>query len=1193
MNVDMTCAQAVEATTLALKEHAKCPPSNKISLDTVLYSEDFGSVHFNSSSWDTFSFAISFDGPSSCVFAGDARLYSPKNVACIADTVLDALDIISRFPTTTIADFVFSNTLQRLANVGISTAPPVSPSYKETTLRDAFRHAVKTYPTVVALTDGDEDLTYTEFDILTDMLADMISEAFSEHRDANSIATCIPSSPLAIIVFYAIIKYGAAYVPLDVRSPEARLKMLLADCGAAMLITSAASPIMEGLSLRTLDVTDFIDKAKSRIPDWRASARSLWRARPSDLAYVMYTSGSTGIPKGVCMSASAVLSLAYDRGMARIVPGMRVAQISNLAWDGSVFDVWCTLTVGATLVCFSTYDVLEPTRLADLFRNRRVDATFIATSLFRHALITAPRLFADLRLVVVGGELLDFVQCRRFREVNKHGELVNGYGPTETCFVAVAHKIDRTLEQGPVPIGRPFKHTQCVVLDARGHLVPPGIPGELYIGGRGVGSGYLNRPAETAAAFIRMSIPGLDQAPSIFYRTGDVVRWLPSGDMQFERRLQAGQVKIRGQRFELAEVEAAIISTGLANDVSVSYVKPVDGRPPYLAAFMVPENENDSALTLAALTRAMKGVVAAYMIPHALYIRGSLPLNNNGKLDRRTLDSEALEHDGHAQADTPRLSPVHSAPKDGDHSTESRICAIFSEILGGRRIDVTDDFLDVGGHSLLAMQLKWRLDKELGVFVTMRDIFQGATAQRFAELFARRKADATRSIADVASTLPDANLREYPLSACSRWQYSVSRSVLAEDAVSHTPFWLRLSGDLNEAFLESALQDIVRRQDILRTVFDEVDGHPRARVLDRLPSLQVIDVPQDLTGDALNTLFRHHASRPFDIALEPPFRPILFRLTPQKRVLLLSLDHLVTDGYSEDIIFKELREMYAAICDGRTAALPDLVVTCADVARWEHSEHFAALIAPQLGYWTSQLQGCSPAAFEPDLPRADPGTSAIAGASVPIVLSEQLVERLDIACGAAGATFAMALMAVLRVVHFRRTGSLDAVLGGATANRQRAELAHLQGMFATALLYRIRIVPGQSFRDLLQQTRDLAAEGMANTDAHMATILEALWERGAVPEGSVPLRVAMGYVVHDATSAQAGNVKMERMEVNMHVVQFDMEIYFDRINGTDKITGQINYRRDLYGSAYMEGIAADVEHILAEFAETSDFTVEG
>ncbi|KAI5892016.1 acetyl-CoA synthetase-like protein [Schizophyllum commune H4-8] len=1178
--------QIVKAADQALTNDR--PTAEMAKPDTVVLAMDRGGSKGCSQQMHPL---VIFCSEGSLLFAGDPRLYSPQNVRCIGGNVQDVVEIICGAPNTMVSDISFPGAISRLSVAGVRLDVPRPPTYEAQSLREVFIATATAFPHNIALTDDDVEFTYTQLDALTDMLADEIALALVDLPNTDYISTCIPSSPLAIIVIYAIIKYGAAYVPLDVRLPEARLRTIIVNSGANLLITGAESPSVSDLPIAKLDVTDFLRQHVPRVEAWKGSSRAVWRSQPSEIAYVLHTSGTTGVPKGVCIKTSAVLALLYERGVCLITPDMRIGQIGNIAWDGSILDVCCTLTVGATLVSFSSYDVLDPIRLADLLRARRVTALSIAVALFRQFLSVAPHMFTPMRFVIVGGEALDFSQCQRFKEINPTGELVNGYGPTEACYTAVAHRVDRMLEYGLVPIGRPLSYTNCVVLDGNGRLVPPGIPGELFIGGRGVAAGYLNRPEETSAAFVRMVIPGLDQPPATFYRTGDLVRWLPSGDMQFERRSQSGQIKIRGQRLELAEVESAIVGTRLVKNAAVVYVKPTDGRSPYLAAFIVPV-EPDCVETPHSFTRRFKETVPVYMVPQAVYLEASLPLNNNWKLDRRRLDAMALERD----VITPNGDVHYSAAGEPSarNDAEGEIASIMSDILSGKAVGPEDDFFDVGGHSLLAMQLKWRLDKSFGALVTMQDIFQGASARRLATLVRQGSPNDGFLVSngDTFCSLPHAERQRYVASSGTRWQYSASRAPAPGEVVSHCAFWSRLIGELSEDLLEQALQAMARRQDILRTVFEEVDGDVCARVTDCMPTLEIVDSPPMKNDQDLEDYLRLHASRPFDIAAKAPFRPVLFRLSPQAFILLLSFDHIITDGYSEDIIVRELCEYYGALCEGRAADLPDLPVTCADIAHWERSDSFATLIAPQLDYWAAHLQNATAASFTPDLPGADTSTYLTAGDFVSISLSESLVARLDAACALSRVTLSMALLAALRVVHFRRTGARDAVLGGATANRQRPEVAHLQGFFVTALLYRIRVEAGQRFRDVLEQVRTLVAEGVSNMDAHMATIAEALWERGALPAGSLPLRVALGYVVHEQASVQVGGLRMERMEVNMHAVQLDMEIYFGRVAGTDKMTGEINYRRNLYSKDYIQGLARELEGVLERFAEASDFAVQ-
>ncbi|KAL0579746.1 hypothetical protein V5O48_002240 [Marasmius crinis-equi] len=1121
----------------------------------------------------------------------DSSVYSRSDIQNIWENMVDIIAAVSTRPDLSVGEVAFSNARKQLRCSKIRFQPPPSPSYTFTTVPEAFRYAAATNPDQLAVVDGETSLTYTELDFYSTMLTIEIAKALDGRTDTGFISWCIPPSPLAIVVILAIIKYGAAYVPLDIRLPSARLDSLIQDSGACLLITTSDSPeisLDEAEKIATLDVTGFLERTSNT-----AIPRRRTRPSANSLAYVMYTSGSTGKPKGVCIDHGAVLSLVYDRGRFQLGPGDRVAQINNLAWDGSVFDVWCTLLTGATLVSFNRYDILEPTILAKRFQELDVHCTFITTSLFRQILNIAPDLFRSLRTLLVGGESIDYDQYHKLGEVNPSIKLFNMYGPTETCCYTTSYIVpmNNLPAQGVVPIGIGLEHTQCLVVDNNNKLVPPGVIGELVIGGRGVGIGYLGRPKETAESFVELESEELDQPKSRFYRSGDLVRWLPNGELQFEGRRQAGQVKIRGQRLELTEVEAACVRTGLVNHTAVAYVKPTDGRDTYLTSYMVrkplPATDGDQTElpSLRQILAALKTALPSYMIPRHIHFVDSLPLTNSGKLDRRAIQEIALEADKHG-GDAPDHDEKYAAPQS---DVERRICEIFGEILPeSGKVGAISDFFDVGGHSLLAMKLKWRLQQELHDQLSMRDIFSGATPRELAAR-ADELAKISPSTGIDLRAFPKVAEGEYrPLTLGEARFWYAAKVDGPDDPTFACPHWLHIEGTIDEDVLERSISMIVQRHEVFRTVFSEVDGVPKGKIVDFFGGMERIDVSPDLDKEALENLLRGHALRPFKFGEDVMFRPILFRIDEDEGILLFALHHMISDGYSRDIIFRELSEIYNALVRGQSSSLPPIPVQYTAFAQWHATKEFEEMLEPQTEYWVKQLEGGTPAEFPLDFPRPETQNPDREGGLVSCTVAPALTRRLEVLGKEVNVTLYILLLTAIRIAHYRLTGEQDACLASSIANRTRPEAESLCGYFVNNMAYRIRLNGQVTLAAVFEQVRQLYLDAVANQDV-------PFWPRIAnkVHTGSnKPMYlIVMGYHHFSTTSLELGEHAVGRVwDLDMKAVRSDLQIFFNREG--DEIVGDFHYRKDLFKQETVEGIVDLFHSVLHHLGQVVTGTSE-
>uniref|UniRef100_A0A0W0FVH0 Carrier domain-containing protein n=1 Tax=Moniliophthora roreri TaxID=221103 RepID=A0A0W0FVH0_MONRR len=1139
-----------------------------------------------------------------CSVAFDGSCFTASDVKTIVENVLDVISCISKGPELALGDIAFSNVSQQHQRAQISTQLPPAPSHTFITLSEAFQDTVAKHSGNISIVDEDRAFTYSELDALSSALANKIAQALHGKKDSGLISWCIPPSPLAIIVIFAILKYGSAHVPLDIRLPGARLNSLISDSGACMLITTSESPDLtldNPDDVVRLDVSDFIaDQSTTGVN----VIQHLCRPSPNPLAYVMYTSGSTGKPKGVCINQESVLALVYDRGRFQLGPGDRVAQINNLAWDGSVFDVWATLLTGATLVSFNRYDVLEPTVLAEKFQHHNVTCTFITTSLFRQILNIAPDLFRPLRTLLVGGESIDHDQYRKLYDVNPSVDLFNMYGPTETCCYTTSYIVpkENLPRRGVVPIGRGLDHTQCLIIDRKGRLVPPGVIGQLIIGGRGVGVGYLARPKETAESFLKMELKELGQPPSMFYCSvresfrlhvtklkiiqGDLVKWLPNGELQFEGRAQSGQVKIRGQRLELTEVEAACVRTGLVTHAAVAYVKPTDGREPYLTSYFVrkPLPDSNSLPSILDILRALKSTVPAYMIPRHIHFVETLPLTNSGKLDRRVLQEIALKADKNGE-DRPNHEGTYVAPES---ELERRICGIFSDVLSSSgNISVTSSFFDIGGHSLLAMRLKWKIQQELHDHVSLQDVFSGPTPRELAARVEQLRATSLATHVDLKSFPRVADGEYRPLTLGETRFWFAAKVDGPDDPTFFCPHWLRLEGSIDEEILERSIAEIVRRHEIFRTIFLEVDGVPKGKIVDFFAGLERVDLDPNLDEES-KSLLRKYASRPFKFGADVMFRSTLFRMGNKGSIVLFALHHMITDGYSRDIMFRELQIIYNAFIRGENHSLSPLPVQYAAFAQWHNTKEYDKMLEPQSKYWVENLQGCKSADFPIDFPRPPPEKASRDGGLQTIFCDSQLVSRLEALCKKENVTMFILFMTVLRLVHYSMTGVEDATLASSAANRSSPEAELLCGYFVNNLTYRIRMKSHDTVSDLLKQVRDLMIGGLANQDVPFWTHVASKLKR----DPSTPVfRTVMGYHHFAMTSFElAGGVVGKAWDVDMKATRFDLMVFLNRCG--NEIVGDFHYHKDLFKAETVKNIVEKYRYILEKIAGDGSGSLE-
>ena len=1019
-----------------------------------------------------------------------------------------------------------------------------------------FERQAEQTPGAVAVVFEDASLTYRELNERANRLAH-----FLLRRGVGPevcVGLCLERSPELVVSLLAVLKAGGAYVPLDPGYPAERLAFMLADSGVRVVLTQerlrAVLPDDTGAEVVRVDSAwDQIAAESAENPESGAAADSL--------AYVIYTSGSTGTPKG---------TLVEHRNVARLFTATNAwfgfgahdvwTLFHSCAFDFSVWETWGALLHGGRLVVVPLEVSRDPEAFHALVRREGVTVLNQTPSAFRQLARVDGERGGELalRLVIFGGEALEPATLREW--VERRGvespRLVNMYGITETTVHVTYRPLtpQDVFEGARSPIGRRIPDLRLYVLDPARQPLPVGVPGELYVGGAGVARGYLDRPELTAARFVADPFGG-----GRLYRTGDRVRWLDDGTLEYLDRLDQ-QVKIRGFRVEPGEIEAVLRRHAGVADCAVVAREDAPGEK-RLVAYLVGDADAD------ALRAHLRGSVPEHMVPAAFVSLARLPLTPNGKLDRGALPAPdfAAAEDRYAAPRTP---------------AEEVLAGAWAEVLGLERVGVRDNFFELGGHSLLATRLVSRIRQLLGVELPLRALFEGPTVAEAAErVEALRRAD----LPQLPPILPVGRDRPLPLSFAQERLWFLDR-LEPGSALYNVLLATRLAGALDTAALERGLGEIVRRHEALRTTFTDLDG-AAAQVIAPFSGFTL--TVEDLSGvdgpardEAARSRAVEEASRPFDLAAGPLFRATLLRLGGEEHVLLLTLHHIVSDGWSLEVLLRELSALYAAFTGGGEPPLPDLPVQYADYAVWQREQFGGPALEGELAWWRERLAG-APALLELPTDRPRPPVQSYRGAQETFALAAGLAERLRGLGRGEGATPFMVLLGAFQLLLARYSGSDDVVVGSPVAGRARAETEGLIGFFVNTLVLRTDLSGDPTFRELLRRVRETTLGAFEHQQVPFEKLVAELQPERSL--GHAPLFQAL-FTLQTAGRAEGGapGLRMEGFAAEPDTTKYALSLHL--AVDAHGVCGALAWATDLFDRATIQRMVAHLGRVLEQVA---------
>jgi amino acid adenylation domain-containing protein len=1039
-------------------------------------------------------------------------------------------------------------------------------------------------PDAVAVVCNNDRLTYRELSERANQLAHHLQRLGIGPE--KFVGICAEKSVELIVAVLGVLKAGGAYVPLDPNHPADRLSFMLADTGMTALLTQS-------------HLKSQIEHLKSEIhlvcldSDWpviaaESAQNPASEVKPENPAYVIYTSGSTGRPKGVMIEHRSLLNsfLAW-KDAYELDSAQSHLQMANFAFDVFSGDFVRALCSGGKLALCPRETLLDAAELYSLLRREAVDCAEFVPAVLRHLaqhLEQTGQKLDFMRNLICGSDTWYAGEYHRFQKLcGPRTRLINSFGLTEATIDSSyfeSSALELSADQ-LVPIGRPFANTQLYILDKSQQPVPVGVTGELYVGGAGLARGYLNNHELTAEKFIqwnsefgiRNSAGGnsdcrLPPADCRLYRTGDLARFLPDGNIQFLGRADY-QVKIRGFRIEPGEIEAALGQHPGVRQAVVVACKDPRGADCLVAYFTA---RNDAAPAAGELRRFAADKLPAFMVPSAFVVMDELPLNANGKVDRNALPGPDWES---------RAEDEYVAPRN---QTEEALANIWMQALNLSRVGIHEIFFEIGGHSLLATQVVSRVRDAFGVELPLRNVFEFPTIAALAEQIEKLRSTTAQLQGPPIRPVPRDG--ELPLSFAQQRLWFLEQ-LEPGSAAYNIPDAYRLHGPLDVAVFERCVNEIIRRHESLRTTFQTVGGKPVQVIAPEL-KLPIPVISLESPGAAVaeaevKRLAHEAASQPFDIARGPLMRVKLLRLGAEDHIVLLTTHHIVSDGWSSNILLREITILYQAFAAGQPSPLAEPQLQYADYAHWQREWLQGETLAAQLDYWKQELAD-SPPLLELPTDRPRPAVQTFNGSYCKFELPGHLADRLNALCQRAGVTPFMTLLAAFQLLLHRYTGQDDINIGAPVAGRNRAEIENLIGFFVNTLVLRGRLGGDPAFTELLRRVRETALGAYAHQDLPFEMIVDELrLERNL---SWSPLFQVMFVMQNNPVNAQAipgAQLTISEVETWSGTAKFDLTLFMTE--SPTGYAGLFEYNTDLFDQATIERLIGHFETLLAAIAE--------
>ncbi|BCL84580.1 non-ribosomal peptide synthetase [Ktedonobacteria bacterium brp13] len=1059
---------------------------------------------------------------------------------------------------------------------------------------------VERTPEAPAVVFEEVSLSYRELNARANRLAHWLQQ--QGVGPETMVGICMERSLEMVVGLLGILKAGGTCVPLDPEYPQQRLAFMLRDAQVDLLLTQ--THLCERLPAYPGTVV-CLDAEAAWLTDWPTS-NPTGVLSAEQVAYVIYTSGSTGVPKGVLLRHGSLCNrIHWGQQEYPLTVADRVLQEASFSFDFAIWELFGPLSVGAQVILARPGGQRDIDYLLSLIIQQQITVLHLIPSLLQ-VFLEQPGVeqCQSVRHVYGGAEPLPWDLWQRFNE-RMDAHFHNVYGPTEATIDSTCWTGERDKGEQAVSIGRPLGNVQVYVLDQCYQLVPIGVPGEVYIAGAGLARGYLHRAELTAERFLPH--PFSSEPGARFYRTGDVARYRADGQLEYVGRVDQ-QVKVRGFRIELGEIEAALKSHPLIQNAVALVREDVPGEK-RLVAYVVASEQVAESEWKAYLSQRLP----EYLLPSVFMQLDAFPLNANGKIERRALPVPEQSRSG----------VEYVAPRT---ALEVQLTRIWAEVLGLERVGVLDNFFELGGHSLKATQIISRARRTLGIMIPLRSLFEHSTVATLARAFEQaaeqqeEDTGSTLALQPLSYEMHQARLQAYlegvpdeefqallatvvmsnepesvyssifPVSFAQQRIWLLDQ-ITPDTAIYTIPGGLRLIGKLQRQALEQVLNEIVARHAMLRAAFPTVGGRPVQVVQPfayaPLPYRDLRDLNEAEREEEIQRIVMEDAHRPFNLASGPLFRPSLLQLAEEEHVLLLTVHHIVFDGWSQGVLIQEMVQLYAAFVNNQPSPLVPLPLQYPDYSQWQREWLQGTVMQEQLAFWKQQLNGPLPTLELPtDRPR--PPVRTFVGAEYLFTLPLATTKALTALSQQEEVTLFMTLLTALNIVLSRYTGQTDLLIGTPIANRTQSEIENLIGCFINTIVLRTDLSDNPSLRTLLKRVQQMALDAYAHQDLPFEKVVEEVQ-----PERDLS-HSPLFQVVFVFQNAPQPPFTLQDLTVNilpttMQVAEFDFTLYMWET--AEGLAGSFKYNTDLFDEVTLARLTTHFQRVLEAMIAHPDHRV--
>ncbi len=1032
---------------------------------------------------------------------------------------------------------------------------------KEKTIIDLFSEQVKVMPDSMAVLFKDESITYQELDERSNHLVQLLREKGVTLKAETIVGIMVEPSIEMVIGIFGILKAGGAYLPIDSKNPIERIQYMLSDSGVEVLLTQS----------KFIKMIDDCDKLEIICLDSVQSSKelcSIYLPTPTNLAYVIYTSGSTGKPKGVLVEHLGLTNLlvAMQRDYP-IMPEDTWLLKTPYTFDVSLTEMFGWILGGGRLAILEPEAEKDPGRIILAIDKYDVTHLNFVPSMYNVFMDYVETFGVDvidkLKYLMVAGEAISKEQVKRLYRLSRSVKFVNLYGPTEATIYATKFALDNVDQYSTVPIGSGIANTQLYILDKNNNLQPVGFPGQLCIAGDGLARGYINLPELTAERFT----PNPYGPSGRIYKTGDLARWLPDGNIEFLGRIDH-QVKIRGYRIEIGEVENKLLSHPLVKEAVV--IERIDQNGlKYLCGYLVIKSMIDSDVyeetNISKIREDLAVALPDYMIPTHFVVLDKLPLLLNGKLNRKALP----EPQGMKNNDVEYVAPRNEI--------ETKLVLIWLDVLGVEKIGVFDNFFDLGGHSLKAVRTVAKIYKEFNVEVTVKDLYNSPTINELVRVIL----EAEKSIYSEIKIQP--RQKYYPLSSAQKRLYLLTQ-LEPLNTVYNMPIAIEIKGKLDKDRFKETLKKLISRHDAFRTCFELVDGKTVQVIKDDVDFEPEIDEINQANVECLDVdKVMSDFVKPFDLTNAPLLRASLSKINTESYLLLLDMHHIISDGLSLEVIIADFTRLYS------NKALAPLQIQYRDFAVWQNNIFDDERIKKQEEYWLNE--------FSDDLPSLNlptdyvstrvgeatgvakrPAIQSFEGNSIDIKLDKELADSLRGFAEKNGVTLYMLLFALYNLLLSKSSGQEDMIVGTPVAGRPHPDLQNIIGMFVNTLALRSKPEGEKSFSEYLAEVRGKVLLALDNQDFQFEMLIDKLNLERDLSRN--PLFDVMFVLQNTQNQLQIPDLKLNYLQTKTSIAKFDLTLTAVEIN--EGLIFSFEYSTKLFKQERIERMAAHFVNIITE-----------